>query len=234
MIRLFLLSMLFMMGSSFSVNAQKPEWVEKHPIIPEYYIGIGLSTKNTSKSNYLKKAKDNALNNLASQIKIDISSEFINNVTSNSGSIKQDIKSQIQTSLKEELEGYELVDTWENKTEYWVYYRLLKSHYLALKQLKLDKATTLSFDFYKKAKNLLKENKIDKALTFYLQALIPIEKYIDEPLKIKSENSDVFLMNEIYFSIQDILSKIKLNPSEKQIEARVGQPLDKPLVINII
>lgn len=227
----FVLSILFLLGSSALIDAQKPAWVEKIPIDPNYYIGIGISAKSTNRSDYIKTAKDKALNDMASQIKINISSEFIGKLTLISGLVEQDIVSQIRTTTKEELEGYELVDTWESKNEYWVYYRLLKSLYQEQKRIKLEKTTNLSLDFFTKAKNSEKEMNFDKALMYYFQAMIPVEKYIDEPLKVNYNNSEIYLMNEIYFSVQDLLSKIKLKPLENQVEAKVGQPLSKPLEI---
>ena len=228
------LSILFLLGSSAFIYAQKPAWVEKIPIDPNYYVGIGISDKSKERSDYIKSAKDNALNDLASQIKINISSEFIVKLTLITGVEEQTIASQIRTTTKEELEGYEIIDTWESKNEYWVYYRLSKSLYQEQKRIKLEKATTLSLDFFTKAKYSESQMNLDKALMYYFQAMNPLEKYIDEPLKVQYNNSEIFLMNELYFSVQNILSKIKLKPLENQIAAKVGQPLDKPLEIEVI
>jgi len=232
MLKFLSIIVLIFSGNISFVEAQKPAWVEKILVDAEYYTGIGVSAKTASKEEYIKKTKDAALNDLASQIKIDISSEFIQSLSAKSGVVKENIASHLRTTTQEELEGYELVDTWENAKEYWVYYRLSKSHYQTQKEVKLKKAVSLSSDFFMKAKTAEKEMMPEKSLSLFLQALVPIEKYINEPLQIEYENSKIFLMNELYISIQHLLSEIKLEPNDNRYEASIGRPPVKQVEIN--
>ncbi|MCP4584136.1 MAG: hypothetical protein GY839_21195 [candidate division Zixibacteria bacterium] len=208
---------------------KKPDWVQKHPISKMYYIGIAVAPKGETSKNYIEIAKDAALNNLASQITVNISGELIQRVVETGGIVEEDVLRQIRTSTKAELEGFELVDTWENDHEYWAYYRLSKSLYAEQKQVKLNNAIKLSLDLFANARENLKLHNIEKALQFYLQALLPIEKYIGEPLETSYEGDQIYLSNELYTSIQDLLSRIELNPVKTELKAKIGQPVGTPL-----
>lgn len=59
--------------------------MKKRPVNNAYYIGIGISEKSKGNRDYLRQAKDNALNELASEITINISSEIVDIITVQSG-----------------------------------------------------------------------------------------------------------------------------------------------------
>lgn len=117
---------------------KQPSWVTKRPIDKAYFIGIGVVKKSNSKE-YIQSAKNNALNDLSSEITVNISSELVDISIEKYGMNNDEIRSEIHTTTKADLEGYELVDTWENDYEYWVYYRLSKSLYQTQIELKKRK-----------------------------------------------------------------------------------------------
>ncbi len=212
----------------------RPDWIENRPLIKGYYIGIGFASKVANPTDYHKVAMDNALSNLASEIQINISSETVQQVMEKAGILQDEFKSYVQSSTKAELEGYELVDKWENEREYWVYYRLSKEKYQALRNARLAKAKALAIDMVKRAKSAESTGQIDKALLFYFQALPPIEKFIGEPLQAEIDGQRVFLFNEIYSSLQRILSEIKLQALNPELKGKLGQPLDQPLQVKAL
>jgi hypothetical protein len=182
--------------------------------------------------NYIQIAKDNALKNLASEININVSGEVISKVVEKSGISKEEIKSEIITSTSADLEGYEVVGTFEDKNNYWIYYRLSKELYEQKKREKTEKALKLALDLFSKAKEYEKNNNIGNAISFYLQALKPLEKYIAEPLQIEYQGKNIYITNEIYFSIQNILSEVRLVPLNKKIKAKIGRPVNKTLKLS--
>ena len=102
---LFILSFCLLQTSAFG-GTKKPAWLEQRPVTPFYYIGIGSAAKEGSEADYRQKAKDNALQDLSSEIQVNISSEFIHGLTEKSGIVEEDIKSQVRSSTKAFLEGY--------------------------------------------------------------------------------------------------------------------------------
>ncbi len=192
---------VILIGISFAQAKKIPDWVKQKPVNNAYYIGIGEASK--SESNYRNVSKNNALSDLASEIIVNISSEFIHRLTEKSGMVEEDVRKQVRSTTKANIEGYELVAVWEDEDSYWSYYRLSKAKYAANKQAKIDKATGLSLDMLKKGAVSEHSGKIANALNFYIQALNPLNDVITEPLQVEYNGKQVFLFNEIFSSIQN-------------------------------
>lgn len=232
--RIITVLILLIVFASTLFAVKKPDWIEKHPISSIYYIGIGVAQKEKDNRDYIQKAKNNALKEIASEITITISSEVISRIVEKSGVLEEDFKSLIRSTTEAQLEGYELIDTWEDENEYWVYYRLSKSLYEEQKREKINKAISLSLDLFSKAKINLIDRKIEKALLFYLQSLNPIADYIGEPLVTNFQDTTIFLENEIYFSLQNILGNSELHPLTKELNVKIGQAVKKPVEVSAV
>ena len=209
--------------------AGTPGWVQKRPVSQAYYIGIAVASKTGDSKNYIQIAKDAALNDLASQIQVNIAGDLMQKIVEKSGLVQDEFVRQIQTSTRAELEGFELVDTYETDNAYWVYYRLSKELYAQQKLAKLHKAASLSLDLFKKAREYENSGSIAKALQFYFQAFAPIETFLAEPLEVDFDGKKIYLTNEIYSSIQNLLANIQLIAKSNQIPAKIGKPLTEPL-----
>jgi len=230
-----LLLIFFVIFQCNTVFAKKsPDWVKNRPIDSEYYIGIGFAQKIKDNSDHIEIAKNNALKNLSSEITVNITGEAISNIVEKAGIVEDEFKTQIRSTTQAELEGYELIDTWQDKNEYWVYYQLSKELYKQLKQEKIDKAISLALDLFSEAKINEEKKNIEKALLYYLQSLNPIEKYIGESLETTFKGSTIYLNNEIYFSIQNLLSSINLTPQNPTLDAKKNKPIKQFLEVTAV
>ena len=202
---------LVLLASAFPVlSFSQPDWVTKRPVDPTYYIGIGATQKTQGSTDYMQKAKDAALNDLASGITVTVSSEIMRKVVETNALIEENFKSQIQTSAKAELEGVEWVDTYDGDGQYWVYCRISKADYEAAKQRKIKAALKLATDLYQSGQKFEQENNVARALTYYVQSLAPMEKYLGEPLETEIGGKKVILVNEIFSALQNLLGQIEL------------------------
>jgi len=229
---IFLFIFLFVCFSVYA--AKKPDWVNKRPIDNKSYIGIGVAEKDTETSEYIQKAKDRALREIASEITVTISGATLNQILEKAGVVKEEFESQIQSSTQAQLEGYELVDTWQDKNQYWVYYMLSKEKYARLRKEKIDKAIALSMDFYSKAEQNKANNQITEALQLYLQALNPIEPYLSEPLETKYKGQNIYLLNTLHSALQQVLSTISIKPLQPETAATIGKGLDEPILFKAL
>jgi hypothetical protein len=212
----------------FPLSAKKkPDWVKQRPIDNEYYIGIGVARKTADNKDYIQAAKNDALKNLAAEIEVTISSEVFSSVIEKSGILEDELRAEIVSTTQAELEDYKLIDTWENKEEYWIYYRLARDTYKLNRMKKIDKASALSLDLFRKARQSRQDQDYTKALTFYLQALKPLEPYISEPLLTEFEGREIYLNNEIYFELQDFMASLKIYPTKSPLSAKTGKPLQE-------
>lgn len=216
---LFLILILSACSPKVQVNnleATRPSWLKTEPFQDGYYTGIGHSVKEGD-NNYIQTAKKSALDDLVSEIKVTVSSTSVLNTLEVDRKIQEKYEQMIQTTAKDEIEDFELVDAWEDEKNYWVYYRLSISRYKNLKEEQKRTATILSTDYFKKAREAENQKDIVQALSYYFQALKSIEKYIGEAITVKFNDRDVLLVNEIHSSIQDILKKITIEVTPKEI-----------------
>ncbi|MBL7856696.1 MAG: LPP20 family lipoprotein [Cyclobacteriaceae bacterium] len=205
-------------------EALKPAWLKDQPYQNGYYTGIGHSTKDAT-NNYIQAAKKSALDDLVSQIKVNISSTSVLSQLEVNKKLQEQYEQIIQTTAADEIEEFELVDAWEDAGNYWVYYRLSISRYRQIKEEQKRNATLLASDYFKKAREAEKANQRLQAISFYFQAFRSLEKYLGEAIRITIDEKEILLVNEIYASIQSLLDRIQLtvDPAEIMVNRRINQ-----------
>lgn len=213
-------------GSSKKVQVENlPEWVSKRPVSQAYYYGIGSARKTLDVNQYQQTARQNALADMASEISISISSNSVIHAFESNLNFREDFSSTIRAQAQQDLEGYEVVDTWENETTYWISYRLSKSYHQELKEKRKQDAITRSLDFFSSGIEARENGKIRLALVQMIKALEPIKSYFNEPLPAIINGSEVYLGNEIFKEISNTLSRISFTPTNQSISVKVGQPI---------
>ena len=147
--------------------AQEPGWVKQRPTSQQYFIGIGSADKTSS--GYRNLAKADALNDLASEISVSVSSELIDVMTEYSGFSEEYARSEIRMSTKDDLKDYEHEDDYNGKDRYWTYYRLPKVYFK-----KYADNAIASFDTYLKSKD---EDDVTLDLTLLIPCLEKLKKF---------------------------------------------------------
>jgi hypothetical protein len=215
------------------VQAGTPSWVDKRPIVPGYYVGIGTAEKRGTPEEYLARVKHSALNDIASQITVAISGEQISRISEQMGKITDDYQAQLRSSTSAELEGVETVDAYETDTQTWIYLRLNIAEYHRLRQARMQRAASLALDYFTKAKLSEKSDKAAEAVQLYLQSLSSVAKYIGEPMEATYDGRKIFLVNEIVQSLQFLLNAIAIEPKNSPVEAQIGRPIKTPVEFTV-
>jgi hypothetical protein len=207
----------------------KPSWLRASAGQEGYYTGIGHSVK-TGTNNYVNSAKKSALEDLVSEIKVNVSSTSILSQLEVDKRLTEQYEQIIQTTAADEIEEFELVDSWEDAINYWVYYRLSISRYRQIKEEQKRNATVLATDYFRKGRQAEKSGDRLQAISFYFQAFGSLEKYLGEAIRATIDGEELLLTNEIFASIQSILNTIdiKVEPAEIVLNRRIdhnGQSL---------
>lgn len=187
----------------------KPAWLSAKPSQPGYYTGIGHSTK-TGTNNYVQEAKKTALEDLVSEIKVNVSSSLVLSTFEDNNEFREQYEQIIKTTAADEIEEFEQAGAWEDDNNYWVYYRLSIQRYKQIKEEQRRNAVILATDYLEKAQKSDAEGERIQALGFYFQALRSVEKYLGEAIAVTVNGKDILLVNEIFASIQGLLDKIQL------------------------
>jgi hypothetical protein len=198
----------------------KPEWVTSRPITSQFYVGIGYSSTRTA--NYQQAAKNNAFEDLLSEIKVNISSTSVLYQMDKKSTFRDEYESTIKSTVKNEIEDFEVVDSYENPQEagYWVYYRLSKSKYAEQKRKKVQTATAIASDFFQKAQNAEQQGLTATAIDFYAKTILALKDYWAENIQADLQGKSVMLSNESYTRIQQILDGIVISTPSASIQLR--------------
>ncbi|KAB1065184.1 LPP20 family lipoprotein [Salibacter halophilus] len=233
---LFLLSLLSFGGCSSTEKAAKkeepqnppPNWVTNRPTSSAHYIGIGISDKKAHPLDYARDAKRNALNELASEIEVNITSKSMLYSTENSrGEFKDEYKSFIKVSTDRTIEDYEQVDSYETEDKYYVYYRLSKAKYQSNRKAAIEKAIDASKGFYSTALQERKENNYSASLENALRAVNSIEPFIGEDLITTYDGEQVYWGNHLKTFMSNTLREIKIKANIETTSARWSIPLSE-------
>ena len=221
MIRLLLLFYfsLFIISCSSSKKLNEtieetPHWLKEFPISQTHYIGIGLADKSKFPTDYIKIAQKNALQNLVSQIKVNISSQSQMVRMQKELNIKQDINSFIKLKTEDIIEGYEIIDTYTKGNEYWVYYSLNKELYKEIKVKKIEIGTEKSKVLLQ---NALESSNLKNKYIYFVSALGELEPYINESFITDLNGRDVNLKSEIISQFRSYMNNYLINSTKDKI-----------------
>ena len=223
----------FFAVSSFQGIGQ-PAWVTNFPQHPDYYTGVGVAEKKPGSSQYIQMARDQALEQIASGIAVTITSEASQRILEQAGIVKESFKLTVISMTRAELQGYELVDTWENENEYWVYYRLNKKQYHLWLDKRKQVASIQAFEYFTQAENALGRKEITPAIGFYLQALNEIAPYMGMGLRAPNGSPDSFLEVKLLMEISRLFSSIRINSLSPTLHSKVFQAPSGKIKLEVV
>jgi hypothetical protein len=197
-----------------------PEWAKRTPNTSGYYHGVGMATKGASQD-FRERARQNALAEISGSISVTISSSSVLNQFEFDNTYSEYFRDNIRMSTQQQLEGFELVDNWENDQQYWVYYRLSKPKWTQVKQARIDKALATSISKYDQARLFGSEGKHADALRFYIRSVEDIRDFLGEDIQTEIDGIQrsyaTSLMADLIAHVQQMkimfpLDKLTLEP----------------------
>ncbi len=224
--------LVILLFSSANIYAdKKPKWVKQRPVDSDYYIGIGMSLKTDGNITYKTAARNNALKELSSEIKVNISSNSMLHQLENNYELQEHFESKTSESVEATLEGYD-VFTWENKQEYWIMLKLSKEKYALRQQMKLDYAKKLSSSYYYEGKDAVQKGDIYQGLLLYIQAIKAITPHIQDNLEYKDVDGTINLGTDIFLAINDAFKKINMEPEKPEYDIQFSSETRIPITVN--
>ncbi len=209
-----------------------PSWVTKRPVNNSKFIGIGVADKSNS-NNYQGEAKKNALFDLSSEIKVDISTNSILYTVQNNNQFNENFNSLIKLSSSDNIEGYRLIDAYENDKQYWLYYELDKAEYENLKLQKKLQTIARAVNIIKLSFDDEKNGNFTGSLKKRIQAFGILSPYLNEELNFESSNNvkNIFELSNL---IQKQIQSISIVNSKTIAVVKPYQPNYKPLVYKFV
>ena len=91
---------LFFLGCASSKKAEDvepaPRWVNNRPVMEGYYIGIGSARKVGMKQEYVAEARQNALQDMASQISARVSATSVLHTIENEYGVSESYSERVE------------------------------------------------------------------------------------------------------------------------------------------
>ena len=186
------ISLIFLCLIILSCSSNSPSWLNSRPQDPLYWHGIGYAAfENNKNPNSL--AKEYAIQEISSQIKVNISSEMNIVVTDFNGSIDNAVTSVMQSRVDLLLPELEFVGNFKDKYGIYFYARLNKSKYQASMARLRENAKVTIINYLRDAEN-----------EFGLQSFKIIQKawkeiipFTDEPIIVNIDGNDFNLYSLI-------------------------------------
>ena len=235
---LLVLPMIFLTSCSSGQKAskkkkkgnEKPEWVMSRPVDRNYYQGIGVSMVNNYTQGHVEEAKKKALNDLTSEISVTVKSTSMMQQVERNEELSSMYQNLTQLKTENDIEGYELVDSWGDEKEYWVYYRLSKELYNRNKQRKLDRAKSIGSQFYESGKAAAQEGNIGRAYEDYVKGLVSLKEYLDAELVILTDNGKEYLVDALLRELIELNRGLKISTNVSNLKVRVAKPVDEEIL----
>jgi len=226
-----LISSCGVLKNSQKPKEPKPEWVDKRPSSGLYYVGIGSARKaGLSPDAYKENARNSALNVLSSEISVNISSSSVINTIETDYQLSETYERQIQTSSDRNIEGYEVVDTWDGGDVFWMYCRLSKAEYQAQKAKKKSAALNQAKTKYLQAVNLRSSGKLYEAIGSFVEAFSDITDYLAEPTDVLIDSTQVDLGTKVYRDLIQTLNELRFKSKENPVFVTSGMHINPELM----
>jgi hypothetical protein len=217
-----------------TLEAKVPNWVSSRPNSGFKYVGIGVADKGRS-NDPKTEAKQNALFDLASEIKVDISTNSVLQSVSTNNSFDQNFNSLIKLTNSDNIEGYNLVDTYENDKQYWVYYELDKAEYAKRKEQKKQNTITKAANLIALSFDDEKNKNFSASLKKRIQAFGILNPYLNEEIVFDpTQSKGVKNVFELTNLIQNQLQSITVTQGSIVPVVKPYQPNYSPITYKLL
>lgn len=201
------------------IVAPAPNWVAERPEISGYYIGIASAPIALHGERTAEIAQRQALADLARQIRVQIESNSVLHTTQFQGIAGQNFSETIASSVAEDLEGYERVDTYESETEIWTYYRLNRATFERIRAERKTAAMMRAGGFFSSGISARKEGQVRQAMDRFVRSLEALKAYWGEfnPWTL-SDGTETTLEQACLDGIGDLLGSIRIEGPDNPVQ----------------
>jgi len=197
----------------FGCFSAPPSWVDSLPNDKEFFHGVGYAPFSDY-DNPKDIARDYAVNEVASQIKVNVTSDLEIVVEDINGNVDNMIKSVMKSRVDLLLPDLEFMDQYNTKTGVYYYVRLHKVKYRQAMERLRQNAISTSLDHIKLADSDFNMNSFSLVQKAW-QEIFPFQ---DEPITVFYENENINLYTLIKRKVSTYNSRLEFKAKlEKDI-----------------
>lgn len=225
----------------------RPKWMDTPPSDPDFFYGVGAASATGDPVEDRQKADYAARIEIASQLKIKISSIVLSIMQYRQQQIGKKSREQWSEEYSERmsavvdttaLEGSKVLARWHDP-DIDLYYSLVsmsKSEFRAMIKKQIEDAQNLAMDQYHHASEALRANNITAALKGYANGLRELKVIQDIPFEVdlNGDGTKEYFRPEVTRKIETIISELHILAINANQKGNVGKPLAKPLIAKVV
>ena len=191
--------------------APAPAWVLQSPVKPGYYIGIGSASKLAHPLDAEAVAKQNALDNLSREIRVQVQSTNTTNALQVNGWLSESFAAESRSTTNEDLEGFTLVDTYATASEVFVHYELNKAKHAQIQEAKRQTALNVSWGHLQSARDARTSAQVQQAVDAAIRGLDAVRPYMDRPMMhVGADGTETAVPDSLIRMLDDCMAGLQL------------------------
>ncbi len=218
---------IFILLSCMMTYAQTPSWITEHPVSSTAYIGIGFAP--ISDPDYIKKATQNALSDIVSQIAIKLENNSLLQRIDVDGHSREMLEDEIRNNAEAWIEGHELTDSYQTKSRYYVCYTLNKESYAKKAAIRRNQAIRTGMDYLQKGQKEELSMNLSQAAFLYIKGLESIEEWAFMDLTTTIDGRSVNIPIELYNACINLFSGMSITTNVKNVDGEEFKAITKPI-----
>ncbi len=209
------------------MREKRPSWAKSKPVMSGYYTGVGMAPKTLSADKYQQVARNKALQDIAEEISVSISSNSLLRKLEMEDTFVSEYSSDITTSSNQDLEGYELVDTYEDIQYYFAFYKLSKAKFEKIRNERITNAVNKATGYAETYSRQYQQNNFSDAFIALVRGLEIIRPHMNEALPAEVNNRQVDIGNYLVEEMRAMFNEILIRPTHEKASVIRGQGIDK-------
>lgn len=215
-------------------TAQLPSWAITAPQSLTHYYGVGKARRSGYPDQYIKKAEQNALQDLAQQITVTIESASILYQFEFQNNTDDVFINRLKLSSNQIFEGYSVKSQFQDDLYYWTLIELSKSEYKRLKALRKQNTLKKAYNDYLNGQLLKNTFDIYNSLQQFTSILETLKPYWGESTLFETDSESIDLAAQTINEIQSILDNLYINASVKKINVARHGAIDSNQELGIL
>lgn len=220
--------------SACCVFAGEPKWINDHSSTDRAYYGFGVAS--TEESDYVQKAAQAALLDIAGQISIKIENSSFLQVMEVDNQVRDKWLQQTHSSLTNFLQGQQQEESYINKKTktYYVLYSLDKDTYRKKIKAKTEEMAFAGYEYLKKGNEAVGQGNVIRALDLYAEGLTEIQPWLF--LNLQYEAEDGTRMNipvELFNAYASALDGMQIRVTPREVHAEALKAINEQITITL-
>lgn len=210
-----------------NILVAQPAWVKIHPVLEKEYAGIGMCP--VSDADHIKKAAQNAMADISSQISLKVENNSLLHLIDVDGKSREMLEDKINTSISAWIEGQQLKDSYTDGNTYYVYYVLDKDTYAKNAEKKRNSVIAEGLGYLQQGRELENSMNLAQAAQVYAKGLEVVEPWAFMDLTTMQEGYPTNISEQLYNSLAGVFSNMAITTNVAVLEGESFKPIATPI-----